>query len=194
MSATVEQATVRVKLTASFAGPGWSADRGDEIEVPLADARRMVARGLARAVDENDRRFRKMTPAELEEARRMAALRSAALEELTANDVRALVRRLHPQALSGDVPAAALLLRYALGRPPEAIDPDTLDLDEWRKLAAMPAYSEVAHVSIDGVVPALAIERISKLKAVEEPFRKEYVGVGQEILAEREARRRRRAR
>src|SRR5262245_20130631 len=67
MSVTVEQATVRVKLTASFAGPGWSADRGDEIEVPLADARRMVARGLARAVDENDRRFTKMTPAELEE-------------------------------------------------------------------------------------------------------------------------------
>jgi hypothetical protein len=127
-------------------------------------------------------------------ARRMAALRAAALEELTPDDVRDLVRRLHTQALSGDVSAAALLLRYALGRPQEPIDPDTLDLDEWKKLAAMPAYSEVAHVSMDGVVPALAIESISKLKAVEEPFRKEYVGVGQEILAEREARRRRRTR
>jgi hypothetical protein len=127
-------------------------------------------------------------------ARRMAELRWAALEELTADDIRALMRRLHAQALGGDVPAATLLLRYALGRPPEPIDPDTLDLDEWRKLSAMPAYSEVAHVSLDGVVPALAIERVSKLKAVEEPFRKEYVGVGQEILAEREAHRRRRNR
>jgi hypothetical protein len=127
-------------------------------------------------------------------ARRMAALRSAALEELTADDIRALMRRLHAQALVGDVASAALLLRYTLGRPPEGVDPDMLDLDEWRKLAAMPAYSEVAHVSMDGVVPALAIESISKLKAVEEPFRKEYVGVGQEILAEREAHRRQRTR
>jgi hypothetical protein len=126
-------------------------------------------------------------------ARRMAALRSAALEELTADDVRALVRRLHTRALSGDVPAATLLLRYAFGRPPEAIDPDTLDLDEWKKLAAMPAYYEVAHVPIDGVVPALAIEGISKFKALEEPFHKAYPGLAKEILAEREVRRRRRA-
>jgi hypothetical protein len=127
-------------------------------------------------------------------ARRMGALRSAALEELKADDVRALVRRLPTQALSGDVPAATLLPRYALGRPPEAIDPDTVDLDEWQKLVAMPAYYEVAHISMDGVVPALAIEGISKSKALEEPFRKEYPGLAREIPAEREVRRRRRAR
>src|SRR5262249_60534644 len=47
-------------------------------------------------------------------ARRMAELRVAALEELTADDIRTLVRRLHTLALNGDVPAATLLLRYAL--------------------------------------------------------------------------------
>jgi hypothetical protein len=126
-------------------------------------------------------------------ARRMAALRSAALEELTPDDVRALVRRLHTQALSGDVPCATLLLRYALGRPPEAIDPDTLDVDEWQKLASMPAYAELAQLQIDGVPPTEAIELLRRAKE-KEPVDKEPPGLVQEVLAEREAHRRRRNR
>jgi hypothetical protein len=126
-------------------------------------------------------------------ARRMAELRLAALEELTAEDIRALMRRLHTQALGGDVPAATLLLRYALGRPPEAIDPDTVDLDEWQKLASMPAYAELAQLQIDGVPPTVAIELLRRAKE-KETVDKERPGLVQEVLAEREAHRRRRNR
>jgi hypothetical protein len=58
---------VRVKTRAGFAAPTWSCERGDEIEVPLADARRMVCRGLAESSDE---RVKKMSREEREEAER----------------------------------------------------------------------------------------------------------------------------
>jgi hypothetical protein len=58
---TLEQPTVRVKTRWGFAAPTWSCERGDEIEVPVADARRMIARGAAAAVDENDPRLKGLT-------------------------------------------------------------------------------------------------------------------------------------
>jgi hypothetical protein len=124
-------------------------------------------------------------------ARRMAALRSAALEELTADDVRALMRRLHAQALVGDVASAALLLRYTLGRPPEGVDPDMLDVDEWRKLAAMPSYTEMVIASTDGVRTDKAIQDIRALKEVKPGgTREEHCLSGRDIIEERRAKRR----
>jgi hypothetical protein len=65
-------------------------------------------------------------------ARRVAALRRAVLDTVTAEDVQAVVRKLLQEALRGDVPACKVLLAYAIGRPAEAVDPDTVDLHEWR--------------------------------------------------------------
>jgi hypothetical protein len=76
MMATAE--AIRVKLRQGFAGTGWSSERGDEIEVPLADARRMVTRGLAERPEKGDDgskqafdRAMKMNATELAEARRV---------------------------------------------------------------------------------------------------------------------------
>jgi hypothetical protein len=41
-------------------------------------------------------------------------------------------------AQSGDVQAAKLLLSYAVGRPPDPVNPDRLDVDEWELLKAQP--------------------------------------------------------
>src|SRR5262245_55795769 len=76
-------------------------------------------------------------------ARRVAALRSALLEALTPERLRALAERLYDRALGGDTAAAKLLLAYALGRPAPPVDPDRLDLDEWRLRQDCPKFGDV---------------------------------------------------
>jgi hypothetical protein len=65
-------------------------------------------------------------------ARRVAALRRALLDTVTEEDIRAVVRKLLQEALRGDVAACKVLLAYAIGRPADAVDPDTVDIQEWR--------------------------------------------------------------
>jgi hypothetical protein len=71
-------------------------------------------------------------------ARRCAALRKAFYDEATEADVQALCRTLLDKGKAGDVGAAKLALLWLLGTPPEAVDPDRLDLQEAAlELAAM---------------------------------------------------------
>ncbi len=65
-------------------------------------------------------------------ARRVAALRSALVESVTNEDIAAITRTLIDMARDGDVPAAKLLLAYAIGKPGDTVQPDRLDLDEWQ--------------------------------------------------------------
>jgi hypothetical protein len=67
---------VKVTLRQGFAATNWVAERGDEIDVSLADARRMVARGLAGPPSRKEDReaydkAMRMSPREEEEARRV---------------------------------------------------------------------------------------------------------------------------
>jgi hypothetical protein len=64
-------------------------------------------------------------------ARQVAALRRALLESVTAEDIKAVAARLVEAAKGGDVAAARLLFSYGVGKPVEAVDPDTLDAREW---------------------------------------------------------------
>ncbi len=64
-------------------------------------------------------------------ARRTAALRQAMLDAVTAEDLQAIVRQLLQKAKEGDLSAARLVLSYAIGKPDKAVDPDTLDQQEW---------------------------------------------------------------
>ena len=63
-------------------------------------------------------------------ARQVAALRSALLASVTAEDMRQLGRALLDQARAGDAAAARVLLAYLLGRPGEAPDPERLGEQE----------------------------------------------------------------
>jgi hypothetical protein len=65
-------------------------------------------------------------------ARRVALLRRALLAAVGEEDLEAVARRLVAQAREGDTAAARLLLAYTLGKPGGAVDPDTLDLQEWQ--------------------------------------------------------------
>src|SRR4051794_23432735 len=64
-------------------------------------------------------------------ARRTAELRREFLAEATGEDLRAVCRALLERAKEGDVAAAKLALGYLVGKPEKAVDPDTLDEQEW---------------------------------------------------------------
>jgi hypothetical protein len=71
-------------------------------------------------------------------ARQVAALRTALLGRVTAEDVEAVAGELIRQAKEGNLAAAKLLLSYTLGKPAQAVDPDTLDLQEWENYRRQP--------------------------------------------------------
>jgi hypothetical protein len=63
--------------------------------------------------------------------RRTAELRREFLAEASGEDLRAVCRALLERAKGGDVAAAKLALGYLVGKPEKAVDPDTLDEQEW---------------------------------------------------------------
>src|SRR5262249_39669896 len=65
-------------------------------------------------------------------ARRVARLRTLLLEIVGEDDLRGVLVKLVELARGGDLAAARLLLTYLVGQPAEAVDPDRLDLEEWR--------------------------------------------------------------
>jgi hypothetical protein len=80
-------------------------------------------------------------------ARRTAQLRRVLSMAVTDEDIAAIAQQLLEQAKAGDVAAARLLLSYAIGQPTEAVDPDTLDQQEWAIFRQVP-------------VPAPEVERL----------------------------------
>lgn len=64
-------------------------------------------------------------------ARQVAALRQALLDAVTPEDIHEIAQSLVAKARKGDLPAARLVLAYAIGKPGPAPDPDALDLHEW---------------------------------------------------------------
>jgi len=91
-------------------------------------------------------------------ARRMAALRSALLNNLTAEKMTTLGDRLYELAIGGDLAAAKLLLTYAIGKAPEAVDADRLDLDEFSIIDAAPTMAQLLRLFLDGADPKDAAE------------------------------------
>ena len=75
-------------------------------------------------------------------ARRVSRLRSLIVQELTDDDLQAIVRRLVADAREGDLSAAKLLLTYAVGKPTEPVcEPDRIEAHE-RDTATAMLYAE----------------------------------------------------
>jgi hypothetical protein len=75
-------------------------------------------------------------------ARRIAAFRTALCTVVTEKDIQELAYQLLAHAKLGDLAAAKLLLAYAIGRPTDAVDPDTLDLKEWQLFRQSPVDAD----------------------------------------------------
>ncbi|MFO0846785.1 MAG: hypothetical protein U0797_31210 [Gemmataceae bacterium] len=63
-------------------------------------------------------------------ARRVAQMRSLALEAVPDEDLTAILKKMVELAKEGDVPAAKLVLQYTLGKPVSQPHPDRIDRDE----------------------------------------------------------------
>ena len=67
-------------------------------------------------------------------ARQTAKLRQAMLNSVTEDDIAQVMHSLKQQAIDGDRAAAKLLLSYTVGKPTQAVDPDTLDQHEFQTI------------------------------------------------------------
>jgi hypothetical protein len=91
--------------------------------------------------------------------RRVAAFRRALCDAVTPEDLQGLARSLLARARAGDHAAAALLLAYTVGRPAEAVNPDAVDVQEWRLYRQRPVGAE----EIDRVLGRLPAEAACEL-------------------------------
>jgi hypothetical protein len=67
-------------------------------------------------------------------ARHVAKLRSALVQCVSEEDIRRIAEGLLVSAKLGHLPSIRTLLMYTLGKPSGTVNPDTLDIEEWRQL------------------------------------------------------------
>jgi hypothetical protein len=126
--------------------------------------------------------------------RRLAEVRAHSIAEISPSEVRAIMRKLLDLGMAGDVAAISILLRYVIGKPAKAVNPDNADLNEWRKLESAPPRVEVDVACLDVVPTPVAIEALHEAKMKLHPFDPRMNPGGAEILQERAARRKQRRR
>jgi hypothetical protein len=93
-------------------------------------------------------------------ARQVAALRKMLLDTVTPERLRTIVEALVTQAAAGDTTSAKLVLLYTLGKPAATVEPDRVDLDEYR-LREASAIPETDWLQTVGLWPASAINQIA---------------------------------
>lgn len=66
-------------------------------------------------------------------ARQVAKLRAALIQRVSEADIQRIADHLLITARAGHLPSIRLLFLYVLGKPAAVVDPDTLDLEEWKR-------------------------------------------------------------
>lgn len=89
-------------------------------------------------------------------ARARAELQKALITAVTPADMEALAKRLLTIAIAGDVPSAELLLKYVIGRPAKAEDPDRVTLEAWRLIQSWPIMAEFVVALTNNINPEVA--------------------------------------
>jgi hypothetical protein len=79
--------------------------------------------------------------------RQVARNRRLILTALSDEEVLAVVRKLHEQALAGNVAASKLLLQYVAGKPAAAADPDRVHHEEWKLRQEQPTVEDMVATS-----------------------------------------------
>src|SRR5262245_52754947 len=91
-------------------------------------------------------------------SRQVAALRQALLRAVTPQDMEDIARKLRQMALEGDKGAARLLYSYTVGKPAPTVEPDRLDIDEFRIYQEEAASQQQLLAPINSVPVALACQ------------------------------------
>jgi hypothetical protein len=96
----------------------------------------------------------------------MGMLRCALVRRIKPEQVEAIADALIAKATAGDVAAAKLVLSYGIGKPTEAVNPDTLDMQEWDVFRRSP-------VSLDdlrGIVEGIPVDAVGPVVRVTKPY------------------------
>jgi hypothetical protein len=99
-------------------------------------------------------------------ARRVAALRTALLDNVRPEDIAAIVKALIERACEGDVAAAKLVLAYGLGKPAPAVNPDRLDVEEWQHFKETTGMIKDAPGMVLAPAPELPLQLVRALRPV----------------------------
>jgi hypothetical protein len=67
-------------------------------------------------------------------ARQVAQIRREIIANLTSQDIYYIVETFKLKAIRGDLGAAKFLFQYAVGKPADTVNPDTLDIEEFRQI------------------------------------------------------------
>src|SRR4029077_16022530 len=70
------------------------------------------------------------------------------------------------KAKAGDVPAARLVLSYGIGKPTEAVNPDTLDLEEWDIYRRGPLSLD----DLRGIVEGIPLDVVGPVVRAAKPY------------------------
>src|SRR5688500_12223541 len=89
-------------------------------------------------------------------ARKVAALRKALLDTVSAQDLKETAVLLKLKAQRGDLAAIKLLYQYCLGSPEPVKDPDRMDADEWQRLQEMRVGREEFQETTESIPACLA--------------------------------------
>jgi hypothetical protein len=92
--------------------------------------------------------------------RRVAALRKLLVECVSDDDLTAIVDRLVAQAKEGDMAAIKLVLAYSIGKPTTAVDPDRVDVDEFKLYCEETLDTDTATLPLKGVPAGVACEMV----------------------------------
>ena len=111
-------------------------------ETPPADGR------------ETSGRFAPINPC----ARKVAALRAAFLDAVSEQDVREMTYLIVFNAKAGSLEWLKFLFQYAIGKPRHAVDPDTLDVQEFRALQAASVSADAVEKVCNGAPVGVALE------------------------------------
>jgi hypothetical protein len=106
-------------------------------------------------------------------ARHVAKLRSALVECVGEDDIRQMAKGLLVSAKLGHLPSIRILFMYVLGKPPSAVNPDTLDIEEWRQLVQ--PLAQIA-VELPQALMSVPAATASDMVRTAQPYAQRMVG------------------
>lgn len=106
-------------------------------------------------------------------ARQVAKLRSALVNRVTESDMDRIAEDLIVKARLGDMAAIKLLFLYVLGKPGATVNPDTVDIEEWRQ--TIRPLPEIMH-ELPTAMLTMPIDAMSELARICQPFAIDQIG------------------
>ena len=123
-------------------------------------------------------------------ARQVAAMRKLMVNFFNEDRMNHIAIILYEKASRGDLGAMKFIFQYVMGKPPETVDPDRLDIDEWQKMQERARPPE----EISKVIDAMPVDKMCEMARIVWPcaYHTNFVApmqAGLKAMDERDARR-----